>query len=197
MIRRLLGIAMVVALLPLAGCSSDNSATTTGTVQETTTAASTATSGTESETTDTQASISLPDGWTINEAISAEEVGAITGENMAFFPEGASAADKGHPVGSYLVTDKEGSKIRFEALVDGGREGFEKIKGFAATETISEVSGLADEAFVCEFSPTNHGIVVLKGDLVARIDWNPTVYAMHKTEFGTKLAERFLANLFK
>ena len=204
---KLLGIAIIVALIAVAGCSSGGATTTTGAGQETTTSAQeTTTTGAETtttapaETTTTAAAaaaISLPDGWTIDKAISAAEVGTITGETMTFFPEGASAAQKGFPVGSYQVAGKEGSKIRFEAKVDGGTEGFEKIKGFAKAESIKEVSGVGDKAFVCEFSATDHGIVVLKGDLVVRIDWNPTVYTADKAEFGTKLAQKLLANLYK
>lgn len=191
---KLLGIGVIVALLALVGCSSSD--TTTATEADQTTA--TSTSAPNETTADTaSAIISLPDGWTIEQAISAEDVASVTNETMQFFPEGASASQKGKPAGSYLVTGKDGSKIRFDADVNGGTKGFELIKSFAIAETIQEVSGVGNEAYVCEFSETDHGIVVLSGDLVVRIDWNPTVYTTDKTEFGTKLAQKLLDNLYK
>ena len=48
-------------------------------------------------------SIILPDGWTMTDALSADEVGAITGKKMVVFPEGSSAAQNGKPAGGYLV----------------------------------------------------------------------------------------------
>jgi hypothetical protein len=191
----LLGIGMLLALLSLAGCSSEAPGTTApGSEQGATTAAATDSTTT---TAAAPAKISLPEGWAMEDAISAEEVGAITGETMTLFPEASSSAKSGKPVAGYLVSGKDGSKIRFSADVQGGEDLFESMRQFAEEDSIREVNGLGDKAYVCVFSPTDHGIVVLKGDLVIRVDWNPSVYSADPEEFGNRLAGKLLANLYR
>ncbi len=205
---RLFAACLLFAVPAFAGCSSEATTTTAQGVQTATTAEQTATTAEQTATTTpadepttttaaAPATISLPDGWTMTDALSADDVGAITGETMTYFPEAASAAQNGKPQGSYLATGKDGSKIRFSADVQGGEGEFEKIKQFAEAGSVEEVSGVGDKAYVCAFSATDHGIVALQGEVVIRIDWNPSVYTADKAEFGPQLAGALLDNIFQ
>jgi hypothetical protein len=134
----------------------------------------------------------------MQDAISAAEVGAITGETMTYFPEANSAAQRGRPAAGYVVTGKDMSKISFRAFVGGGNEEFEKIKKFAAPDTAVEVAGVGDKAYLCDFATGATAIVVLKGEDVFRIDWQPKTYASHdKAELGKKLAGKLLEKLYQ
>ena len=142
--------------------------------------------------------ISLPQGWAMKDAISAEEVGAITGETMTYFPEANSAAQNGKPSGSYTVAGKDKSKIAFRAVVGGGEKEFESVKKFAAAGTDVEVAGVGDKAYLCDFSTGATAIIVLKGEDVFRIDWFPETYASQdKAELGKKLAGKLIEKLYK
>lgn len=142
--------------------------------------------------------ISLPKGWAMQDAISAAEVGAITGETMTYFPEANSAAQKGKPSAGYTVAGKDKSKIAFRAVVGGGEKEFESVKGFAAPGTAVEMAGVGDKAYLCGFTTGATAIVVLKGEDVFRIDWYPDTYTNHdKAELGKKLAGKLLEKLYK
>jgi len=139
-----------------------------------------------------KATISLPAGWAMEDAISADQVGAITGETMAFFPEAGSAAQSGKPSCGYTVAGKDDPKIHFGADVQGGQAGFEDMKQLAQDGSIQDVSGAGDKAYSCAFSDGRQGIIVLKGDAPLRADWSPTVCDGDTRELGTRLAGRTL-----
>lgn len=142
--------------------------------------------------------ISLPQGWAMKDAISAEDVGAITGETMTYFPEASSSAQSGKPACGYTVAGKDSSKIGFYAWVNGGSKQFDSIKGFAAKDSVKEVSGIGDKAFICDFSNGQSAIVVQKGETVVRVDWYPKTYSkFDKEDLGKKLAGKLLANMYK
>lgn len=63
--------------------------------------------------------------------------------------------------------------------------------------TIRDVSGAGEKAFPCSFSDGRQGIIVLKGDAVVRVDWNPTVDDADPQELGTQLAGRALEGMFR
>lgn len=142
--------------------------------------------------------ISLPEGWAMQDAISAADVGAITGEAMTYFPEANSAAQTGRPSAGYTVAGKDFSRIAFGAVVGGGEKEFESTKGYAAPGSVVEVAGVGDEAYMCDFVTGATVIVVLKGQDVFRVDWQPKTYDKHdKVELGRKLAGKLLENLYK
>ena len=142
--------------------------------------------------------ISLPKGWEMQAAISAADVGAITGETMTYFPEASSKAQEGRPSASYTVAGKEFSRIAFYAFVGGGEKEFESTKGFAAPGSIVDVAGVGDKAYMCDFVTGATVIVVMKGQDVFRVDWQPKTYSkFDKVELGRKLAGKLLENLYK
>ena len=142
--------------------------------------------------------ISLPKGWAMSDAISAADVGAITGETMTYFPEAGSKAQEGRPAAGFTVAGKDFSKIAFYAVVGGGEKEFESTKGFAAPGSVVDVPGIGDKAYMCDFVTGATVIVVLKGQDVVRVDWQPKTYDKHdKVELGKKLAGKLLENLYK
>lgn len=142
--------------------------------------------------------ISLPKGWAMSDAISAADVGAITGETMTYFPEAGSKAQEGRPAAGFTVAGKDFSKITFYAVVGGGEKEFESTKGFAAPGSVVDVPGIGDKAYMCDFVTGATVIVVLKGQDVVRVDWQPKTYDKHdKVELGKKLAGKLLENLYK
>ncbi|OPZ45591.1 MAG: hypothetical protein BWY94_01235 [Actinobacteria bacterium ADurb.BinA094] len=141
-------------------------------------------------------SIILPDGWTMTDALSADEVGAITGKKMVVFPEGSSAAQNGKPAGGYLVTDIKDSKVFFGVDVQGGEAGYDSQVSYGEPGSVKEVGGVGDKASVLTFSDGRAGIIVLKEDAVIRIDWNPKVFKDDPADFGSKLANLLLKKMF-
>ena len=69
--------------------------------------------------------------WTMSDALTADEVGAITGKTMEEFPEASSAAQDGKPAGGYNATGVDGSKIYFGVDVHGGDAGYEDQLSYA------------------------------------------------------------------
>jgi len=184
-VRRRLACAVLMFLFLVAtACSSSDSAST-GDGQQSASA------------TPTNAQISLPDGWAMQDAISAEEVAAVTGQTMTYFPEAGSSAQAGKPSCGYTVAGKDDSKILFSADVSGGSGPFEAMKDYAVEGTIQSVDGLGDAAYTCAFAGGRRGIIVLKGNALVRVDWSSTAYTVDTEEFGTALAGKLLANLFR
>lgn len=174
---RIICITLFAIVLAASGCSSSTDTPDPGTTEK--------------------ATISLPAGWPMEDAISADEVGAITGESMVLFPEAGSSAQSGRPSCGYTIAAVSDSKILFSTDVQGGAAGFENLKQFAEAGSIQDVTDVGDQAFVCTFSDGRKGIVVLKGDAVLRIDWNPAVYSEDPGAFGTRLAAKTLEGMFQ
>ena len=142
--------------------------------------------------------ISLPDGWVLTDAISAEEVGEITGEAMTYFPEASSAAQDGKPAGSYLISGKDGSKIGFYVFVNGGEEEFNNPRNFMIEGSDIMLEGIGDLAYLCDFENGSTDIVIIKGKKVIRVRWNPAIYnSFEKEDFGRALAGKLLSNMYK
>ena len=142
--------------------------------------------------------ISLPKGWAMLDALSPSDVGAITGESMTVFPDAASKAQEGRPSSGYNVPGKDFSVINFAAVVGGGEAEFESTKGFAVKGSVLDVPGVGDKAYMCDFVTGATVIVVLKGQDVFRVNWQPKTYAGHeKVEFGKKLAGLLLEKVYR
>lgn len=146
---------------------------------------------------DSAAAISLPDGWAMTDAITAEEVGAITGKTMEAFPEASSSAQSGKPAGSYTAAGVDDSKIYFGADVQGGEAVFEDTKSYAEGGSVEDVGGVGDAAYYLTFSDGRAGVVAIKGDAVIRVDWNPAVYTEDPAGFGAELANLLLGKMFQ
>ncbi len=142
--------------------------------------------------------IALPKGWAMKDAISAADVGAITGETMTYFPDAGSKAQEGRPSCGYNVPGKDFSVVNFRAVVGGGEAEFESTKGFAVAGSVVEVPGVGDKAYMCDFVTGATTIVVLKGQDVLKVDWQPKTWASHdKLELGKKLVGKLIENLYK
>ncbi len=142
--------------------------------------------------------ITLAKGWKMEDAITAEEVGAITGETMTYFPEANSNAAEGRPSAGYTVAGKDFSKIGFYAYVNGGEKEFESTKSYATPGSVVEVPGIGDKAYMCDFVTGATVILVLHGQDVIKVDWQPKTYEkFEKVEFGKKLAGKLLEKMYK
>lgn len=142
------------------------------------------------------ATITLPDGWALTDALTAEEVGAVTGKTMEVFPEASSAAQDGKPAGSFLASGVDGSKIYFGVDVNGGQAGYDDQLSYAASGSVQDVTGVGDKAATVTFSDGRAGIIVLKGDAVIRVDWDPAVYPDDPADLGARLANALLGGMY-
>lgn len=143
------------------------------------------------------ATVTLPDGWAMTDALSAEDVGTVTGQTMEVFPEASSAAQDGKPAGSYTAAGADGSKIYFGVDVQGGEAGYEKMLSFAEPGSARDVGEVGDQAATVTFSDGRSGIIVRKGDAVMRVDWDPAVYTDEAADFGARLANLLLQKMFE
>ncbi len=187
MLARLMVAATLVCVLALTGCSGGESPTESSDDAETS-------EGTEASESDV---IVLEDGWAIQDVITPEEVGAIMGATLVYFPEGGSAAQEGRPEASYLQESVEGSKITFAVDVNGGEEEFEIIKGYAVEGSVEEISGLGDKAVALEYEDGEVGVLVVRGDAFIRIDWPADIYGSGAAELGTELANLLMSKMYE
>ncbi|MDZ4169738.1 MAG: hypothetical protein U1E26_08800 [Coriobacteriia bacterium] len=141
--------------------------------------------------------IKLEDGWAINDIITPEDVGAVTGKKMTYFPEASSAAQNGKPKAGYTNDGAPNSKLFISVDVAGGEEGFESNKQFTEEATIRDVPGLGDAAIACSFPNDNVGVIVLRGDAVIRIDWPPAVYGDDAEALGAEIANLLMGKMFE
>ena len=176
-----LGALILTVSLALAGCGSSSDGGSTDAASD----------GGEA------AAITLPDGWTMADALTAEDVGAITGKTMEEFPEASSAAQDGKPAGGYTATGVDGSKIYFGVDVQGGEPGYESMLSYAEPDSAADVSGVGDQAALVTFSDGRAGIIARKGDAVIRVDWDPKIYTDDPAAFGSSLANALLEKMYQ
>jgi hypothetical protein len=152
------------------------------------------------EAPETSEEIVLPSGWAMTDAITAAEVEAIMGvPGFGYFPEAASNAQGGKPVGSFNIGSIPYSKVRFDVDVAGGRSGYDLAAGYLTNPV--EVPGEMWDAAVLGDVPAGDRmearIVVLKGEVCFNVSWEPAVFpGLDKTETSVKLAELLIANLY-
>jgi hypothetical protein len=115
---------------------------------------------------------------------------------MEEFPEASSAAQDGKPAGGYTATGVDSSKIYFGVDVQGGEAGYENMLSFASG-SMTDVSGVGDQAAVVTFSDGRAGIIARKGDAVIRVDWDPKVYTDDPADFGAQLANALLQKMYQ
>ncbi len=144
--------------------------------------------------------IVLPDGWAMNDAIAPAEVEAIMGTaGFASFPEAASSAASGKPVGSYNIGSIPYSKVRFEVDVAGGRSGYDFAVSFL-TNPVEVPGALWDAASIGDVPSADRlpvRFVGLRGNVCFHITWEPAVFpGLDRTETSIKLAELLINNLY-
>jgi hypothetical protein len=188
-LARLTLAGLLIFALGLAACSGEDTSSTESSETE-------ASESGETETSEAVV-ITLPDGWAMNEVISAEEVGAIMGATLTYFPEANSAAQEGRPSAGYVQESVENSKIYIAVDVDGGTEELEIIKGYAVEGSLEEVPGLGDEAYALEYEDGRIGVIVANGDAFIRIDWPADVYGSDAAGLGTQLADLLMSKMYE
>lgn len=143
--------------------------------------------------------IVLPDGWTMDQAITAEEVMAVTGvSGYQPFPEGASDATNGNPAGSFTNKTNAKLKVGFFIFTKGKQAKCDYFKEFAVDGSVKELtSDLWDMAYLADFTDGSSAIVVLRGDVCMRINWFPEAHSgFDKEQLGRALAELAINNLY-
>jgi hypothetical protein len=184
---RLTLAGVLIVALGLAGCSGAESSTETSDGAET----SEGTGVSESDV------IVLEDGWAIQDVITPEEVGAIMGATMTYFPEAGSAAQDGRPEAGYTQESVEGSKVYFAVDVDGGEEELEIIKGYAVEGSLEEISGLGDKAYALTYEDGDVGVILVRGEAFIRIDWPSDVYGSDAAGLGSELANLLMSKMYE
>lgn len=141
--------------------------------------------------------IVLSDGWTMDMAITPEDVAAITGLTYSVFPEAASAAQSGKPAGGF-VTGNTNEKISFFAFTSGGQEQYDFFASFVTEGTMQDLpSDIWDKGFYGEFSDGSAAAVVLRGDVCLRVNFYPDKYPdFEKTDLAAQLATLFINKLY-
>ncbi len=177
-----LGVVVIVGALAAVGCGSSEESSDT----------SAAAADAESS-----AVITLADGWTLEDALTPADVGAVTGKTMEAFPEASSAAQDGKPAGGFIASGVDGSKIYFGVNVAGGQAGYDDMLSYAEAGSVQEVSGVGDQAAIVKFSDGRAGIIVRKGDAVIRVDWDPAVYPDDPADLGARLANALLERMYQ
>lgn len=144
--------------------------------------------------------VTMPAGWTMDMAILPHEVTEIMGkEGFAYFPEAASNAPAGKPVGGYVIGSVPFSKVRFEVRTEDGREGYDKAVGFLKNPV--EVPGpmweVASLGEVSQGEQTMVRLVGLRGPTCFNITWEPAVYPdLDRTQTSVKLADLLVKKIF-
>jgi len=143
--------------------------------------------------------ITLPDGWTVDQAVTAAEVEAVTEQTgYQFFPEGASDAKNGNPAGSFTIAGKGDLKVGFLVFTKGKQEKADYFKDFAVEGSVKELeSPMWDSAYIADFTDGSSAVVVLRGNCCMRINYFPDGHAdKDKTALGKALAELLINKLY-
>lgn len=180
MLMRLLVATVLVCVLALAGCSGGESS-------------SEASDGAQVSESDV---IVLEDGWAIQDVLTPEEVGAIMGATLNYFPEGMDAPSEGRPAASYNQEGVDFSSVRFIVDVNGGEEEYELLKEYAVDGSVEEISGLGDQAIALAYDDDRVGVLVLKGDAVIRVNWRGDIYGTDAVGLGTELTNLLMSKMY-
>jgi hypothetical protein len=141
--------------------------------------------------------IVLEDGWAMQDVISPEEVGEITGATMVYFPEANADSAGGRPSAGYTQEAVENSKVSFSADVTGGAaDELEIQKGYAVEDTLEEIAGLGDEAYALNWDDGRTGVILVRGDAFMRISWREGVYGNDTVSLGTDLANLLMGKMY-
>ncbi|WPL17198.1 hypothetical protein Thiowin_02194 [Thiorhodovibrio winogradskyi] len=188
-------LIVLLAIIPVAAFGAGE-----GESAPATTAANDSAEHQEKEAPRSDSGIILPDGWAMEDAISAEDVeGIMKTTGLVVFPEAASSKSKGRPIGSYNLSGVPYSKVRFEGNVADGQEAYERAVGFLSDATEIENprwdAALMGDAKLGDKTATR--MLVLKGDHFFMISWVPEVFPeLDPKETNVKLAELLITNLY-
>jgi hypothetical protein len=228
--KSVIAIVLAAALLVLimAGCGtgtagvsaeSKAAATTVKTEAQATEASADTTEVTEATeaSADTTASVEAPStptlsdtivlsaGWKIQQAISLEEMGKITGKEMAFYFYSLDKPAEGKPGGGYYIVDDPESannQISIRVEVEGGQARYDSVKGYAVDEKTEDIAGIGDKAYLGQFDDAGvifTTLAVLKGNLFFRVMvptevWKTLSY--EPEQLASDIAYQLLENLY-
>ena len=149
----------------------------------------------EAEAESLRGEITLPAGWTMDLAVSTEDIQQVTGmTGYAIFPEASSDAPNGKPACGFVKDNNPQMKLTFSAFLQEGAARQEFFLGFA-TDTRQLPSALWDLGYELVFSNGSKAIVVLRGDACYRIDWWPQGYPDDDT-IGERLAALLISRVY-
>ena len=149
--------------------------------------------------------IVLPAGWKIQQAMSLEEMGKITGKVMDFYFYSLDKPAEGKPGGGYYVKDDPKSaenQIVIKVEAEGGQARYDSVKGFAVDGKTEDIAGIGDKAYLCQMGDagiTNTVIAVLKGNLFFRVEvptqtWKDLSFVPE--QLASDIAYQLLENLY-
>ncbi len=125
--------------------------------------------------------IVFPAGWSMEQALTLDEVGAILGvmgEELMLVENPNNNPDGGKPVVGYAVIDDpeaQMNQIIVSADVNGGSSLYEELKTQAVDGKTEEIAGIGDTSFLCKFSNIDEigtqytALVLLRGDIVVQV----------------------------
>jgi hypothetical protein len=142
-------------------------------------------------------SITLPDGWTMDQAITSADVSGVTGLSYSAFPEAASAAQSGKPAGGF-VTENQNEKISFFAFTKDGRSQYNFFLEYISDGTKQDMpSDLWSQGCYGEFTDGSAAAIILRGDCCMRVNFYPDGYAStDQLALAQSLAELFVYRLY-
>ena len=149
--------------------------------------------------------IVLPAGWKIQQAMSLEEMGKITGKEMAFYFYGLDRPAEGKPGGGYYIADDPKSaenQIEIIVEVEGGQARYDSVKGFTVDSKTEDIAGIGDKAYLCQMEDAgviSTTLAVLKGNLFFRVmvptePWKALSY--EPEQLASDIAYQLLENLY-
>jgi len=149
--------------------------------------------------------IVLPAGWKIQQAMSLEEMGKITGKEMEFYFYGLDKPAEGKPGGGYYIAgDPKSAENQIEIIVEveGGQARYDYVKGFTVDGKTEDIAGIGDKAYLCQMADagiTSTTLAVLKGNLFFRVmvptePWKALSY--EPDQLASDIAFQLLENLY-
>jgi hypothetical protein len=186
----------------------ESSADNTETTSEATEASADTTASAEAETSSAPTlsdTIVLPAGWKIQQAMSLEEMGAITGKAMAFYFYSLDKPAEGKPGGGYYIVDDPKSaenQIVIKVETEGGQARYDSVKGYAIDGKTEDIAGIGDKAYLCQMGDAgavNTTMAVLKGNLFFRVEvptepWK--ALSFEPDQLASDIAFQLLENLY-
>ena len=154
-----------------------------------------------------------PISWQVPQMLTPEEVGEIlhVGGGDILLVKSTYQNEEGSRLGlGYTVrslSDPAGSTVYVLADPQGGKERYERVKGFAFLRKTEDIPGLGDEAVAIGLRNLDNNpnlyttVLVLKDNLVLQVRvpsdvWSGPGFYMNPLSIAKSLAEKFLDNVY-
>lgn len=152
------------------------------------------------ETPGLSATITLPAGWEINDAITPAEVEAIMGRT-GFQPWAETLSDPaaGKPQGSFYDGQLAASCVNFLVYCAEGQSNYDRVTAFV-NEPVEAANELWDQAIIGtmeDAGATKAAILIRRGDVCIRIRYDVAIYPeLDRTATLTSLAELLINRIY-